>query len=82
MARIGTAGPALAGNEALQDEVHVLRQIIYGGGAMPAFGQQLTDEEVATVATFIRTERLGEQFRSCTCGGGSTAALARQAGSK
>ena len=50
----GTVGPALAGNVSLQEARHVLRQIIHGGGAMPAFGSQLTDEQVAAVATFIR----------------------------
>jgi glucose/arabinose dehydrogenase/mono/diheme cytochrome c family protein len=57
----GGAGPALAKNEALADEAALLGQIVHGGGGMPAFGGRLSDEQIAAVATFIRTE-LGNQF--------------------
>ena len=49
----GTIGPALAGNEELQDTDYVVRQILTGGGGMPAFRQQLDDGQVAAVATYI-----------------------------
>jgi mono/diheme cytochrome c family protein len=47
----GGAGPALAGNQNLQDSALVVTQIIQGGGGMPAFGNQLSDEQIAAVAT-------------------------------
>ncbi|MEX2534390.1 MAG: c-type cytochrome [Trueperaceae bacterium] len=47
----GGTGPALAGNQAMQDAQAVVTQILEGGAGMPAFGNQLSDEEVAAVAT-------------------------------
>lgn len=47
----GGVGPALAGNQTMQDTQAVITQILQGGGAMPAFGNQLSDEQVAAVAT-------------------------------
>lgn len=51
----GGVGPALAGNNNLQDTQHVINQILNGGGGMPAFSNQLTAAEVAAVATHERT---------------------------
>lgn len=46
--------PRLARNSGLENESLVLRQILRGGDYMPAFGRILSDEEVASVATYIR----------------------------
>jgi Cu/Zn superoxide dismutase/glucose/arabinose dehydrogenase/mono/diheme cytochrome c family protein len=51
----GASGPALAGNDELQNTEHVVNQILHGGGGMPPFADQLSDEQIAAVATFIRT---------------------------
>lgn len=51
----GEIGPALAGNQNLQDEQHVIQQILYGGQQMPPFSGQLSDEQIAAVATYVRT---------------------------
>jgi cytochrome c553 len=50
----GIVGPALAGNEKLADTAHVVKQILNGGGPMPAWKNTLSDEEIASVASFIR----------------------------
>jgi len=47
--------PALAKNPHLQDADHVLRQILLGRNAMPPFGPILSDEQIAKVASFIRS---------------------------
>lgn len=52
--RGGMGGPQLAGNTAVGDANHVLRQIVQGGSDMPAFGPFLSDEQVAAVATYVR----------------------------
>jgi cytochrome c oxidase subunit II len=49
----GTA-PPLAGNSRLRDERLVIGQILMGGEYMPAFGFQLSDAQIAAVATYIR----------------------------
>jgi cytochrome c553 len=51
----GIGRPALAGNPDLEDTQHVLGQILQGGDGMPAFVNQLSNEQVAEVATYIRT---------------------------
>lgn len=50
----GAQGPALAGNEALGDTEYLATTIIHGFGYMPPFGDQLSDEDIAAIATFIR----------------------------
>jgi len=49
--------PALAGNQNLADAEYVVKTIVEGkpGTAMPPFGQQLNDAQVAAVASYIRT---------------------------
>jgi glucose/arabinose dehydrogenase/mono/diheme cytochrome c family protein len=50
----GGAGPVLSGNRDLGDAAATVRQIVHGGGGMPGFGGQLSDEQIAAVASFIR----------------------------
>lgn len=46
---------ALAGNDrAVRDHERMLRVIMRGGAYMPGFGDALDDEEIASVATFVR----------------------------
>lgn len=61
----GTIGPALAGNEALDDLDQVLHQIINGEGRMPSYGDQLSDAEIAAVASHVRTH-FGNEFGEVT----------------
>ncbi len=53
---MGAVFPALAGNEALADAGYVVDIILEGkpGSSMPAFGDRLSDEEVAALAGYIR----------------------------
>lgn len=51
----GGAGPALAGNPKLWNDEYVLDQILRGGGGMPSFRHQLSNEQLAAVASFVRT---------------------------
>ncbi len=48
------SAPPLAGNSRLRDEKLVLGQIFMGGEYMPAFGFQLSDADIAAVATYVR----------------------------
>ncbi|MEX2536799.1 MAG: c-type cytochrome [Trueperaceae bacterium] len=50
----GLEGPRLANNSNMGDEQLVLGQIIRGGDYMPAFGNLLSDDAIAAVATYIR----------------------------
>lgn len=61
----GVVGPAFAGNEGLQDIEYVISQILYGGGAMPAFAEQLTPQQIAAVASYERTS-WGNDFGAIT----------------
>ena len=48
----GQVGPALDGNRALTRE-YVIDIVTNGRGAMPGFGGQLSDEEIALLASYI-----------------------------
>lgn len=50
----GGSGPRLAGNDNLENETRVVRQILHGGSFMPPFRGSLDDEQVAAVSTHIR----------------------------
>ncbi len=54
---MGQVFPALAGNDKLADANFVIDVVLNGrpGTSMPAFGGQLSDEEVAAVVSYIRT---------------------------
>jgi|SRR5271154_68577 len=51
----GSLGPALKGNPRIADADYVIGLILSGIGPMPPFRAQLSDSEIADVATFIRT---------------------------
>lgn len=57
----GGQGPELAGDDVLSDKRHVINQILRGSRFMPRFGDQLSDREVAAVATFVRNS-WGNEF--------------------
>lgn len=48
----GHVGPAFDNNPNLSKDF-VINRVTNGQGAMPAFGGQMTDEEIAAVATYI-----------------------------
>lgn len=50
----GDAGAILADNEKLSDDDFVATAIVHGFGYMPAFGEQLSDNDIAEIATYIR----------------------------
>jgi predicted lipoprotein with Yx(FWY)xxD motif/cytochrome c5 len=50
----GGTGVKLAGNSVLGDSQLVISQILRGGRVMPPFASQLSDSDVAAVATYIR----------------------------
>lgn len=52
----GHVGPAFDGNTALT-EPFVVNRVTNGQGAMPAFGGQMTDAEIATIAHYIVTAK-------------------------
>jgi predicted lipoprotein with Yx(FWY)xxD motif/cytochrome c5 len=51
----GEIGPALAGNANLANTTAMLNIVLFGAAAMPAWGNQLTDEQIAQVTTHERT---------------------------
>lgn len=54
---MGAVFPALAGDEKLSDADFVIERVLSGvpGTAMPAFGSRFSDEEVAAVASYVRS---------------------------
>lgn len=52
----GSLGPALAANAKLAATDYVVAFILNGSGTMPSFREQLSDAEIASVATTIRTQ--------------------------
>lgn len=49
----GNTGPSLQEPELAQESSDVVEQIVEGGGGMPPFGEQLSDQEIADVAAFV-----------------------------
>ena len=49
----GGEGPAFAGSDRMQFASAIIRQVLFGGAYMPPFAN-LSDEEIAGVATYIR----------------------------
>lgn len=57
----GGIGLRFRNNGNLQNTSKVLEQIVHGGQKMPAFDEQLSDAEIAAVATYIR-QSFGNDF--------------------
>ncbi|WP_164730504.1 glucose/sorbosone family PQQ-dependent dehydrogenase [Pelagibacterium montanilacus] len=51
----GGAGAVLSGNDNLADATFVAETIVHGFGYMPAFGSQLSDEDIAQIGSYIRS---------------------------
>jgi ubiquinol-cytochrome c reductase cytochrome b subunit len=51
----GLRGPALDGVATRLTENQLIRQVLQGGGNMPAYGQNLSQSEVAALVAFMRT---------------------------
>lgn len=51
----GGAGPRFRGDKLLSADTYVVGQILLGRGIMPSFADTLSDDEIAAVATYIRT---------------------------
>lgn len=49
----GNVGPSLQEPSLAQEEEAVVNQILEGGGGMPAFEDQLSDQEIADVAAYV-----------------------------
>jgi mono/diheme cytochrome c family protein len=56
------AYPALAGNKHLQAALYPVGIVINGRKAMPAFGDALTDEQIAAVVNFVRSH-FGNRYK-------------------
>lgn len=52
----GGTGPALAGEQEFTDPGVVVEQVREGGGGMPAFGDKLSEQELADVSAFVVEE--------------------------
>jgi mono/diheme cytochrome c family protein len=73
----GGVGPPLAGNFALSNQQYVLTQVLFGGGGMPAFADRLNDQEIADVASYVRTA-WGNEFGAVSVGNASSQRQAQQ----
>jgi mono/diheme cytochrome c family protein len=51
----GGAGPRFVGDPMLAIDQYVAAQILIGRGIMPSFARKLTDQQIAAVASFVRT---------------------------
>lgn len=71
----GGSGPALANNDNLEEPAYHISRVLNGGAGMPAFADQLTNEQIAAIATFQRTS-WGNDFGEVTA---AQVAQARQA---
>jgi mono/diheme cytochrome c family protein len=52
----GDFGPNLIGSPATKDPKGLITRVLFGGGAMPGLGDQLTDDQAAAVVNFVRTK--------------------------
>ena len=59
--------PGLADNPNLEFPAYAINVIVYGQGAMPAFGDLLSDEQIAAVTNYIRSS-FGNDFVSGEAG--------------
>jgi cytochrome c553 len=56
----GPAGPDLTTMPLAQTEEGTIEQVTNGGGGMPAFGEQLSEEEISDVAAFVVQDVVGK----------------------
>jgi cytochrome c5 len=56
----GPGGPDLREMPLAQTEEGAIQQVTNGGGGMPPFGEQLSDEEISDVAAFVVQEVVGK----------------------
>lgn len=56
----GAAGPDLTTMPLAQTEEGTIEQVTNGGGSMPPFGGQLSEEEISDVAAFVVHEIVGK----------------------
>lgn len=56
----GAGGPDLTTMPLAQTEEGAVQQVTNGGGGMPPFGEQLSDEEIKNVAAFVVHEVVGK----------------------
>ncbi len=61
----GGIGPALAGDQKLKSASYHITRILNGGGGMPAYAGQLSDQQIAIIATYERTS-WGNKFSKIT----------------
>ncbi|MDB5560832.1 MAG: hypothetical protein JWN11_250 [Hyphomicrobiales bacterium] len=61
----GGMGPRLSGDANLGNDQHVIQQILNGGVQMPPFASQLSDAQIAAVASYVRTN-FGNSFGPVT----------------
>ncbi len=50
----GGGGPPLQSSAVIKDAVAFVQKILHGGGYMPPLGADLSNEEIAAVATYVR----------------------------
>lgn len=51
----GTAGPRFRNDKMLSIDKYVIGQILIGRGIMPAFADKLSNQQIAAVASYVRT---------------------------
>jgi cytochrome c551 len=56
----GPGGPDLTTMPLAQTEEGAIQQVTNGGGGMPPFGEQLSEEEISDVASFVVQEIVGK----------------------
>jgi mono/diheme cytochrome c family protein len=56
------AYPALASNPRLAAAIYPITVVLHGQRAMPPFGEALTDEQIASVLNYVRTN-FGNRYR-------------------
>src|ERR1700728_4484405 len=56
------AYPALASNPRLAAAIYPITVVLHGQRAMPPFGQTLTDEQIAAVLNYVRTN-FGNRYK-------------------
>jgi mono/diheme cytochrome c family protein len=52
---LGDFGPRLVGSTVIINPKSLATRILFGGGAMPGFSDQLSDAQVAAIVNFVRT---------------------------